>query len=462
MKIDSLENNSKTNYSTKRQFVQEGKAKIEYIPVEMLHPHPDNPRKNIGDISELTESIRHSGIMQNLTVVPCTGYYFGDYTVIIGHRRLAAAKAAGLKTVPCVIAELDPKEQLGIMLAENMQRSDLTMFEQAKGMQLMLDMGESVENVAQKTGFSQSTVYSRIRLLKKFDENVFKKTEGRQVTVSEYERLYEIEDDRLRNDVLALIGTRNFNMELKKAVQHEAYLKTRKELIAALESFAKRISQKEAHKYKFISIFANKDKIPQIDPNRKYYYTIEKGRTWTELRAEFTDEERLEEERISKKERLREEKERKKAALIGEIEKRAFECRKEFVANIDNPNQMIINSMLAAAVTAINAARRNWGCWGCDIGIKPDIFGELTGGKYESNEITMDRMTDNCVEFDTKTMLYLAYSILERPSETFRDRYNRYISYPQVQQLYKHLSGLGYDVSDDEKQLLDGTHEVFA
>ena len=64
-----------------------------YIPVTRLFPHPDNPRKDLGDLTELANSIKEKGIMQNLTVVPRIN---STYTVIIGHRRLAAAKAAGL------------------------------------------------------------------------------------------------------------------------------------------------------------------------------------------------------------------------------------------------------------------------------------------------------------------------------------------------------------------------------
>ncbi len=159
---------------------------IEYISIEKLHPHEDNPRKDLGDISELTESIKANGILQNLTVVPCTGLYYGDYTVIIGHRRLAAAKAAGLTELPCIIAEMDMKEQLATMLLENMQRSDLTVYEQAQGIQMMLDLGETVESVAEKTGFSESTIRRRVRLTT-LDANAFKAAEGRQVTMADYE-----------------------------------------------------------------------------------------------------------------------------------------------------------------------------------------------------------------------------------------------------------------------------------
>ena len=98
-------------------------ADITYIPIRQLHPHPDNPRKELGDLSELAASIKENGVYQNLTVIP--GHYLSsreyigkcvdeggdaaaaaaawapkvmwvgdDYTIIIGHRRAAAAQQA--------------------------------------------------------------------------------------------------------------------------------------------------------------------------------------------------------------------------------------------------------------------------------------------------------------------------------------------------------------------------------
>lgn len=119
-------------------------AELRYIAVNELFPHPDNPRKDIGDVTELAESIRVNGVLQNLTVVPnmvlgelTNEIWQRGYKVIIGHRRLAAAKLAGLKELPCVVAEMTEREQLSTMLTENMQRSDLTVYEQAQGFQLV-------------------------------------------------------------------------------------------------------------------------------------------------------------------------------------------------------------------------------------------------------------------------------------------------------------------------------------
>lgn len=113
-------------------------AEIKYIPVKKLWQHPDNPRKDLGDVTELAESIKVNGVLQNLTVVPLIGEitkkWDGEsYRVIIGHRRLAAAKLAGLEELPCVVVEMSEREQLSTMLTENMQRSDLTVYEQAQG-----------------------------------------------------------------------------------------------------------------------------------------------------------------------------------------------------------------------------------------------------------------------------------------------------------------------------------------
>ena len=113
-------------------------ADITYIPIRQLHPHPDNPRKELGDLSELAASIKENGVYQNLTVIPghylssreyiskCvdeggdaaaaaaawapTGMWVGDdYTIIIGHRRAAEAQKDGIYEMPCAIVEMDER-----------------------------------------------------------------------------------------------------------------------------------------------------------------------------------------------------------------------------------------------------------------------------------------------------------------------------------------------------------------
>ena len=99
------------------------------ISTDRLWPHPENPRKDLGDLTELAESVRKNGIMQNLTIVPlemadpdaARQREGKNYTVLIGHRRLAAAKLAGITELPCRIEEgMDKREQVSTMLEENM------------------------------------------------------------------------------------------------------------------------------------------------------------------------------------------------------------------------------------------------------------------------------------------------------------------------------------------------------
>lgn len=142
---------------------------IHMLPIDALMNHPKNVRKDYTDIDELAQSIKTRGIMQNLTVVPAPGHEedCSLFYVVIGNRRLKAAEKAGLKELPCVIAwDMPEREQVSIMVTENMQRADLSITEQAESFQLMLDLGETVDTVSEKTGLSKTTIYHRLNLAK--------------------------------------------------------------------------------------------------------------------------------------------------------------------------------------------------------------------------------------------------------------------------------------------------------
>ena len=110
---------------------------IKLINTSLIDPHPDNPRKNIGDVSDLAASIKANGLLSPLSVVP-NGK---RYRVIAGHRRLAACKQARTGAVPCFVLDLDPLQQLEAMITENCQREQLTVLEEADAIQGMLDDG---------------------------------------------------------------------------------------------------------------------------------------------------------------------------------------------------------------------------------------------------------------------------------------------------------------------------------
>lgn len=135
---------------------------IIYLDPKEIENHPDNPRKNIGDVTELSESIKRDGIRQNLTVIP----YEQGYRCLIGHRRLAAAKLVGLERIPCIVEKdtLTRNEQIAIMLAENMQRADLTPIEEA-AMAMITDEGKRREYDAEwsdkRSSFNSIDTYAR-------------------------------------------------------------------------------------------------------------------------------------------------------------------------------------------------------------------------------------------------------------------------------------------------------------
>lgn len=177
------------------------KSGIVMLKRSQLHPHPDNPRKDLGDLEELKASIREHGVMQNLTVVPEDENY-ENFRILIGHRRFAASEGI-LFELPCVIAEgLSDREQVGIMLCENMQRSDLTFLEQAHGFQMMMDLGETVETISEKTGFSEATVKHRLEIAKLKKKSIDTAMESFQPTISDYIELEKVKDIKERSKIL--------------------------------------------------------------------------------------------------------------------------------------------------------------------------------------------------------------------------------------------------------------------
>lgn len=189
---------------------------IQQIPVGDLRPNPDNPRKQVGDVTELAQSIRQQGIRQNLLVTPmreATGPNESRivYRIVIGHRRWTAAKQAGLETVPCAIAELTPREERELMLVENTQRTDLTPMEEADGYQGLLDLGSSVKDMAERTGRSQTFVRGRLRIAS-IPTPIRQQDQFAQLDLLELEALADLNDSPADQKRLAkTIGTNNFD-----------------------------------------------------------------------------------------------------------------------------------------------------------------------------------------------------------------------------------------------------------
>jgi len=127
------------------------------IALEKLDPNPEQPRVELGDLSELTASIAEKGVLEPLLVRPSS--FTGRWMIIAGERRWRAARQAGLTEVPCVEMNVDDGTVAEIALIENMQRKDLTVWEEADGLLALCErFGHTHEEVARKVGKSRSTV----------------------------------------------------------------------------------------------------------------------------------------------------------------------------------------------------------------------------------------------------------------------------------------------------------------
>jgi ParB family chromosome partitioning protein len=133
------------------------------IPIDKIRPNPDQPRKHIGDVSELSHSIREKGVLEPLLVryMPREDTYY----IISGERRYHASQAAGLHELPCIEKVADDAETLELALIENLQRKDLTPFEEADGLQRLADQFDYThDDIARKIGRARSSVTETLSL----------------------------------------------------------------------------------------------------------------------------------------------------------------------------------------------------------------------------------------------------------------------------------------------------------
>jgi ParB family chromosome partitioning protein len=126
------------------------------IPVTSIFPNPEQPRSEFGDLTELTASIKEKGVLEPLLVRPTDD---GKFMIIAGERRWRASQLAGLNEVPCIEMEVDEKGIAEIALIENLQRKDLTVWEEADGLAALKDkFGYTQDEIAQKISKGRTTV----------------------------------------------------------------------------------------------------------------------------------------------------------------------------------------------------------------------------------------------------------------------------------------------------------------
>src|SRR5687767_6821344 len=131
------------------------------VAIDLLDPNPNQPRQVMGDLSELMASVAEKGIIEPLVV----RHRNGRYQIIAGERRYHAAVQVGLQEVPVVIREVDDDEVMELALVENLQRKDLTAFEEAEALhQLAQNCNYTHEDIARRLGKSRTSITESLSL----------------------------------------------------------------------------------------------------------------------------------------------------------------------------------------------------------------------------------------------------------------------------------------------------------
>lgn len=438
-------------------------GKMVFVPIEKLSPHQDNPRKDLGDLTELADSIKENGVLQNLTIVRCVGEITGTpldcFTVIIGHRRLAAAKLAGLKELPCVIVDMPLQDQVRTMLMENIQRADLTVYEQAQGFQMMLDMGDTMEDIARKSGFSQTTVRRRVKLLE-LDQEKFKKSEARGANLFDYMELDKIKSVERKNEVLEHIGTDNFKYKLRQAIDAEEREARLEKWEEALSAFATKIESDKGYRqvrYYYASGEPNIER-PEDADSVDYFFTADRYGAFRLLKRESDMPQPQEDpERAKKQEQME-----CRRNLLAEATARAYRLRSEFTLDVSAAK---IKKNLADIVAA--ALWCGFSFYVADM--DEDEILELLDlaaedeDDDESPEMTYEVFLAKVAKGPERVLWRMLYQQLgDDKHERYYDSYSlKYRKNERLDMVYAILEKLGYGMSDEEKTLQDGTHELF-
>lgn len=450
---------------------------IVMIPVRRLRHHPENPRQDLGDLTELTESIRKNGVMQNLTVVPemMDGTIdTGRYLVVIGNRRLEASKAAGLEELPCVISDMDHRTQIATMLEENMQRADLTVYEQAQGFQMMMDLGFKPEEISEKTGFSETTVRRRLKMAE-LDKTIFQKAVGKQITMDDLDRLGQLDSVKERNALLKEYGENNFDWKLNRAVKIQKAKKVRGKAHQMLqEAQIEKVPEKDTYSLysggyeKLYQQTLELDKwdgksnfIPKLKDEGKLYYT-----------EDDTD--------ISfylKKKKQKKEPEKKSAAEIEEAKKRdlawktidrsaetAAELRKQYADDLGVSPKIAMRMMQWALVAAFTAMG-NYSTPTMTIkqelkpeGVyTPEILADLKKKIMELPQSRWPALILMMFEGDWRGQKNKPPKWADGP----KDRMPQYRKNVPLEMCYEWLTEFGYSMSTEEIEMMSGTHPVF-
>lgn len=438
------------------------------IAIEQLDIHPKNVRKVYLGIDELAESIKARGVVQNLTVVPNPDKK-GHYLVVIGNRRLTAARKAGIKTLPCIVTEMTEKEQISTMLLENMQRSDLSASEQAQGFQLMLDLGETEATIAEKTGFSKSTVRHRVNIAKLDQDTLAECEENKdfQLTLTDLYELEKIKDIKKRNEILKnATSSRELAWKAQQAVKEEKIKKNAQIVFEILEEKGVKVAPKKAKEERWtgkwkeiadidLSRWEDQTKINLQDTKDQLYYYQYYDRIYVVKNVIQKEREKTEQEK--KTEKIKENKRK-----ITEILKRMKRERDDFIKELVSGKITIPKE--------VNVKETGW-----KIMINRIVDGGSVshmGAVYEfyrieneyaaNNEEEKERIKKEFAEMSQEKQMLILLTRTAEPYEA-TDYYGHYRKEMKcLRDFYRLLQQMGFSFrSLEELKILNGTHELY-
>lgn len=478
---------SKTTRTAAKASLQSkaGKTNIVMLPVNMLSPHPQNIRRELGDLTELTASIKANGVYQNLTVVD---YGNSGYRVIIGHRRLAAAKLAGLTELPCVVVEMSEQKQLETMLVENLQREGLKLTEEIHGFEQLRLSGAGIKDITKATGFSERSVRRRLNCVEKIGTQALIKAEekaekaGRQITLDELDKVCKISDEDERKKLVGSLGTPNFRWMCETAESNAKYKKANAECVKLLEGlgikptdYTKMYAQYDAEH----RICKNVSDILKLNPTTRadiigertetaVYYAIQNSMS-TYLyfclgKPNAKQDRKVPEQDIDNEVRERERRMRKEK-LDAEFEK-AYKLRHEHMKNLKTDNVSGYAEEIAHFLTDALLDDPS-----PDFEDVAEIFG------IETDDLEFEDIKDEiyaCIQYlcgkgDVRTsalcvVAKLAYVLWE--DSAFNPHYNCVFNandghIERLKVLYGYLDYFDYEISEAEEDLLDGSAEWY-
>lgn len=438
---------------------------IQEIELSKLKVHPRNVRKTYKGIDELAESIKAQGIRQNLTVVK-NPEEDDTYLVVIGNRRLKAAIKAGIEAAPCEVAEMDEKEQLETMLLENMQRDDLTIYEQAQGFQMVLDLGETEEGLAEKTGFSKTTIRRRLNIAKLDQKLLQEKQEedGFQISLTDLYELEKIKSLKKRNQILKdARNSREITSSVQRIIQEEKQKANEKKIVAMLkkngieEAPDKARQEIYTSKWETVKNYSLREEPPKKfdvkpDGKEKLYYL----KYWSEVRIirkakkqkrELTPEEKRRSERDSRRKKIK--------AMAKEM----ATCRRDFIMDIIAGKIKPLENTEGAMLSLWKVIRKS-GAYLTD----GDFIGFILGKKYynaEENEIQEAKETVERLNAMEQTLIAAYIGTADMELTEWPVKHNEKNG-KILQEFYNVLALYGHTYSsDNEFKLLNGTHELY-